>query len=941
MLASLNCNRLPNVFLLATGIMLSSLWLLSNPADAQVIAKPIPIPSYTAMVSLSPVLNIAVFGLLGVTLLNLIASLAARNAPRLRLYFSWVSVSFLIGYVCFVLLGAPLSRYELVMSLCILFGLIAQVRFTTLFRLGDVRSSIPTEEERRSLSHPAHGSLLDVLGKQFSGEEARMQLVMVGLASLTMALGAANMFALQPMIGKLLAPWLGSVPAVWTTCMLFFQMILLAGYVYVHWLTKSFGIKRQLLFHGVAVAIAITSLPLALPELMIRNIPEEGYHVFWIFITLTITVGGPAFVLSATAPLIQAWFGATTHKLASNPYPLYVASNSGSLIGLISYPFLVEPNLSLTTQRAVWSVSWLIYAVLLSIVAILCWRRMKSTSPSASEAVAALSQSASKEKTVARSFGLAAKLTWVALSFVTSSLLLGATSHMSMDIAAMPMLWTIPLAIYLLSWTLGFADYAPWLHRAIGLIAPFAVIAASFTWAANFHEQIRWLLAVHMLALLAVCWTLHRRLYESRPEATELTSFYIAIALGGALGGTFNALIAPLIFSGFIEYPLALVAALLFLPGADLFAAPKAFGARFPTVWQRIIFLTLIIGCTAVLSLYAHQSIRWSTWNLQPISTRLGWTDEQVGKWLEFSMPLLPAVLLLGRPRTQALVISTALLVGVCVNLSSNILLRDRTFFGVLTVRTFNRYDRVIHTLEHGGILHGEQWRKDQPDQREARTYYHKNGPLGDIMDIMAQRKDSFSTAAIGLGTGSIAAYGQANRPITFFEIDSAVESIARNPAYFTYVSDCLERGGPLEVKLGDARVTMAKTNDIFDVMIIDAFSSDSIPLHLITLEAIEGWFHRLRSDGVIAFHVSNRYIDLAPVLANAADKLGVSAFLCEDHPGDPALGHSSSTWVVLTADPGTEDWFISRPRWTKPTTRPGLTVWTDDFASVLPVMRF
>ena len=421
MLASLNCNRLPNVFLLATGIMLSSLWLLSNPADAQVIAKPIPIPSYTAMVSLSPVLNIAVFGLLGVTLLNLIASLAARNAPRLRLYLSWVSVSFLIGYVCFVLLGAPLSRYELVMSLCILFGLIAQVRFTTLFRLGDVRSSIPTEEERRSLSHPAHGSLLDVLGKQFSGEEARMQLVMVGLASLTMALGAANMFALQPMIGKLLAPWLGSVPAVWTTCMLFFQMILLAGYVYVHWLTKSFGIKRQLLFHGVAVAIAITSLPLALPELMIRNIPEEGYHVFWIFITLTITVGGPAFVLSATAPLIQAWFGATTHKLASNPYPLYVASNSGSLIGLISYPFLVEPNLSLTTQRAVWSVSWLIYAVLLSIVAILCWRRMKSTSPSASEAVAALSQSASKEKTVARSFGLAAKLTWVALSCVTSS----------------------------------------------------------------------------------------------------------------------------------------------------------------------------------------------------------------------------------------------------------------------------------------------------------------------------------------------------------------------------------------------------------------------------------------------------------------------------------------------------------------------------------------
>lgn len=767
-----------------------------------------------------------------------------------------------------------------------------------------------------------------------------MQVVMVGLASITMALGAANMFALQPMIGKLLAPWLGSAPAVWTTCMLFFQMILLAGYTYVHLLTKSFDMKRQLLFHGAAIAISIASLPLALPDVMLRNIPEDGYHVAWIFITLTIAVGGPAFVLSTTAPLIQAWFGATTHKLASNPYPLYVASNAGSMIGLISYPFLVEPNLSLTTQRTLWSISWILYAIMLGFAAMLCWKRMKVPTPSGSAARVATKHAKSRKKTEVRSLGLASKLTWVALSFVTSSLLLGVTNHMSTDIAAMPLLWTIPLAIYLLSWTLSFADYADWLHRAMSFIAPFTVIAASFTWAASFHEQIRWLLAVHMLALMAVSWSLHRKLYETRPETAQLTSFYIAIALGGALGGIFNALIAPLIFSGFAEYPMALVASLLFLPGLELFAAPKLSGEKFPAIWQRVIFLLLIVICTAALSKYAYQSVRWSVWDLHSLSNVLGWREEQVGKWLEFSIPLFPAILLVGRPRLQALAISTALVVGVCVNLSSDILFRERSFFGVLTIRSFENYGKRIHTLQHGGILHGEQRYNEPTDRLEARSYYHKNGPLGDVMDIMAEKKDSFSTAAIGLGTGSVAAYGQANRPITFFEIDAAVEAIARNPSYFSYVSDCLERGGPLGVKLGDARVTMAKTSDVFDVMIIDAFSSDSIPLHLITLEAIEGWFQRLRSDGVIAFHISNRYIDLAPVLANAAERLGVFALMCEDSPGDETIGHSTSTWIVFTKDSGTENWFAARPRWKKPTTQPSLMVWTDDFASVLPVLR-
>ncbi len=794
--------------------------------------------------------------------------------------------------------------------------------------------------------------------------------VMVALATFAMALGAGTMFALQPMIGKLLAPWLGSVPAVWTTCMLFFQMMLLAGYVYVHWLTRFLDLRKQLTLHALLTALAAATLPLALPEFMTSNIPEDGFHAGWIFVTLVLTAGAPAFVLSSTAPLVQAWFGTTTHELARNPYPLYIASNTGSLLGLISYPFLVEPHLSLTAQRSLWSLSWTFYAVLLGIVALLCWRHQRQVAPSTQltehddelprwvipsqthshqsdeiliDAWSERSESAGIfgqecDETGATSRGAAQKLKWMALSFVPSSLLLGATSHMTTDIAAMPLLWTIPLAIYLLSWTVSFTDSLAWLHRGIRWLTPLAVIAAAFVWAADFREQTRLVLAVHLATLLTVCWTLHRCLYESRPDASRLTSFYIGIALGGALGGIFNALLAPLIFSGFAEYPLALVLALMLLPSARFKVGDS--NKKTWAIWQQCVLLSLALISTAALSKYAHQSVWWNVWNLESLATRLGWTTDQLGKWAEFALPLVPALLLFGRPRLQAAATCTAMLVGIWINHSSNILMRERSFFGVLTVKEYSQ-DWLVHTLVHGGIMHGEQRVATLTDRLEPRSYYHKDGPLGDVMDIMAQKKDSFSTAAIGLGTGSVAAYGQPHRPITFFEIDPAVEAIARNPKYFTYLSDCIQRGCPLDVRIGDARVTISRARDIFDVIIVDAFSSDSIPLHLITREAIEGWFRRLQLDGVITFHVSNRYLDLIQVLANAAASMGAAALVREDIEGDKASGRSGSSWVVLTADPETAQWFTARESWNAAPTRANLAVWTDDFASVLPVIKF
>jgi SAM-dependent methyltransferase len=768
-------------------------------------------------------------------------------------------------------------------------------------------------------------------------QDSRLHGLMVCLASLTMALGAANLFALQPMIGKLLAPWLGSAPAVWTTCLLFFQVVLLVGYVYVHWLTQSMEVKHQLLLHGVIILLSLIALPLALPGFMTSNIPADGFHAYWIFATLVITVGAPAFVLATTAPLVQAWFGRTTHRLAANPYPLYIASNAGSLIGLVSYPFILEPNLTLTLQRKLWSGSWIIYSLLLGSVALICWRHLKVTFPPTDTSISDPEEAIAGRE--GRFLGMRT-LRWVALSFVPSSMLLGVTNHMTTDIAAMPMLWTIPLAIYLFSWTVSFSDYASGLHRCMKWIAPMAVIAAAFVWAAEFRGHFRWVLSIHMAALLTACWALHRRLYETRPETSHLTNFYIAIALGGALGGIFNAIVAPLIFSGFAEYPLALVASLLLLPGGmqkpgDSVRVNKSLSM----IWQQALLMILAVICAAALSKYVYQSIRWQLWNTQSFASRIGWTTEQVEKWAEFMIPLIPALLLVGRPKFQAAAIGSALLVGVCINMSNNILIRERSFFGVLTVREY-RNNGHKHSLIHGGILHGEQWFTGPADRFEARSYYHKDGPLGDVMDIMAQKKETFSIAAIGLGTGSIAAYGQPNRPITFFEIDSKVEAIARNPKYFTYLTDCLQRGGPIEVRIGDARVMMSKATESFDVIVVDAFSSDSIPLHLITREAIDGWFRCLQSDGVLAFHISNRYVDLTPVLANAAESMGVSAFASVDNHGDAPSGRSGSSWLVLIADPKMICEYEMREDWHPPATRPELPVWTDDFASVLPVLR-
>jgi len=782
------------------------------------------------------------------------------------------------------------------------------------------------------------------------------------------------MFSLQPMLGKLIAPTLGSVPAVWTTCMLFFQGILLAGYLYAHLAARVGDLRKRVLLHGLITIAAFAALPPMIPEWIMAHVPSSGSPIPWLLLALAVTAGIPAFVLAASAPVLQSWFADTRHRLAADPYPLYSASNLGSIIGLASYPFLIEPNLGLAAQRSFWTVGYILYAVAVAIAGV-CAIRMQSerakrphedelerwtTSSADTSGSAAFDQPARfaerdttddpwsvdidafSERGVSNAERrMVQRLGWMCTAMVPTSLLLGVTTHITTDIAAMPLMWTMPLLAYLLSWILAFSTRGDGLHRAIIRISPMAAIAAAILYAAEFREAMGLVIGAHVLALFVLSWALHRGLFLKRPDNTRLTDFYLWIAIGGVVGGIFNAIIAPLVFSGIAEYGVALVAAM-----ALTFFARRAIdqNSTQPSATQSsfgdsVAIAALGIAGSAAIAVLAHQSVTWQIWTFAGVAGFLGWTTEQVGKWVEFGLPMLPVLLLWQRQRTQVAAFALVLFLMAAIHPASSNIMRTRSFFGVLTVREYED-TYLLHSLVHGGILHGEQRMDTLTDRLEPRSYYHREGPLGDVIRNAEARKDRLRIAAIGLGTGSIAAYGQAEHHITFFEIDADVEKIARDTRYFTYLDDCIRRGCHVDVTLGDARRSLEQSRDLFDVIVVDAFSSDAIPLHLITREAIRVWFDRLELDGIVAFHVSNRYVDLLPVLANAAADAGIIALHRDDLGGDKDSGRGGSSWVVLTSDHDVAGALADLGTWVRPEKNQDIPVWTDDYASVWKVFR-
>ncbi len=716
------------------------------------------------------------------------------------------------------------------------------------------------------------------------------------LFAATLLLSALLLFWVEPMFTRMVLPLLGGSPAVWNTAMVFFQTALLAGYAYAHAMARWLNRRRQIALHLGLLALASIGLPIGIGAGWMP--PTEGTPVLWLAALLACSLGLPFLVVSATAPLLQLWFAASGHRTAGDPYFLYGASNLGSIVALLGYPLLLEPTLDLDQQSRLWSLGYATLALLVAGCAMTAWRR------------APLAAARSDVGALGACPTPGWRLAWLALACVPSALLLAVTAHITTDLAAVPLLWVIPLALYLSTFVLTFAS-RPWLKHAWMVRAqPFVLIplALLFSWNVAF-----WLaLPLHLGAFFVTAMVCHGELAGRRPAAPQLTEFYLWLAIGGMLGGVFAALLAPSLFDAVWEYPIALAAACLLRPcmtGRDA---------------RRSLDLLLPLAVLVLMTLEAH----WRYLGLPDLGT--------VGV-LAFFVPV--AMLLYGmaeRPRRFGLGMAAALGAALIGADAQQVVARQRSFFGVYTIK----HDPAgYNILIHGTTVHGAE-QTDPQGWREPLTYYLRDGPLGQL--FAARAGDPPQTiGAIGLGVGTVACYRRPGQRWTFYEIDPLVERIARDPHFFHYLEGCAPEA---EVVLGDARRSLRQAPDgRYDLLILDAFSSDAIPVHLLTREALALYLEKLAQDGVIALHISNRNLELAPIVADLVAAAGVMAWRQEHEPprGELARYRSASSWIVIARRRADLGGLADDPRWSRLVARPDRRPWTDQFSNIVGTLRW
>jgi len=705
------------------------------------------------------------------------------------------------------------------------------------------------------------------------------------------------LFLVQPMFSRMVLPLLGGTPAVWNTCMLFFQAALLGGYLYAHLGARRLGVRRQAAVHVAVLAAAAALLPISVAGAAPRG---GAAPIPWLLLLMLTTVGLPFFALSATGPMLQKWFSGTGHPGAANPYWLYAASNLGSMLALLGYPFVMEPRLRLMEQSRVWAAGYALLAVLVVACAYLLWRLAPAAAPVEDVAADAAEAAPLPGRT---------KALWVALAFVPSSLLLSVTTFITTDVSPVPLLWVVPLALYLLTFTLAFAARPPLRHRWVLAAQPFCIALVSMLLMYGWTRKPLLVIPIHLLAFFVIALACHGELARRRPLVVHLTEFYLWIAVGGVLGGIFNVLVAPVIFSRVYEYPIVLALACLARP----------WPAKRPTGRALVANLLRTVGLVVALVLVSRPEVPGiPTWMMLPLA----------------GLALVLVSALLGRaPVFLALCIGAALFIQTTLVLRREpTLLAHRSFYGryaVLDIRSQGGY----HALYHGSTLHGAQGVR--PDERrEPLTYYVRTGPLGQIFTATAEKAGRRRVAVVGLGTGTVAAYGNAGEDWTFYEIDPGIVKIARDPRYFTYLRDSPARIG---IVLGDARLSMTHAPPHkYDLIVVDAFNSDAIPVHLLTREAIGVYLDKLAPGGIIALHLSNRYLALEPVVAALARERGLAARV-----GTSTLSgffFSASTWAVVARSDADLGPLAADVRWPQAKTRRGVPVWTDDYSSLLSV---
>jgi spermidine synthase len=673
--------------------------------------------------------------------------------------------------------------------------------------------------------------------------------------ALSIFISAFLLFQIQPMIGKFILPWFGGTPAVWSTAMLFFQILLTGGYAYAYWLVKRRGQGRiHLILLGMTSAL-LAALALAWPSPITppagMRPTDVGFPIFHIFLLLTISVGLPYFVLAANGPLMQAWF---SHEFPERSYAkLYALSNIGSLLGLLAYPVLIEPSFALLQQGWIWTAGFSLFVL---IVGILSYRARDSAGIVTHDPV---SEKPSQ----------AVRLLWIILSGTASLFLLSVTNQISQEVAVIPFLWIFPLAVYLLSFILAFSD-SRWYERRLYALL-FSMATLIMLWSLKNGDELNVIaqIAIYNLLLFLACMICHGELYRLRPHADHLTSFYLMVSLGGAAGGIFVNLIAPFIFTGYWEFYLG---------------------------WLLVIVLLAVM-------LYPQ------------------WSTKRIFQARAMGISFLLATLLLtfGFDGYQ------------------NALFVERNFYGVIRVRELEKNE---FAMIHGGTVHGVQF---LTDRNRPTTYYVKDSGVGLLLLNHPKRGHGLRVGILGLGAGTLAAYGQKGDAYRFYEINPVVVDLAAGrDGYFTFLTGSKAR---VSVVTGDARISLEQElvsgrPQNFDVLVLDTFSSDSIPVHLVTREAFALYLQHLAPGGVIAAHISNRHLDLQPVFWQLAQAYGL-AIIQINRPASSGEDGFPSDWILMARDPAIleipaiKSRAISFDHYTT-----SIRLWTDDYSNLFQILK-
>ncbi len=717
---------------------------------------------------------------------------------------------------------------------------------------------------------------------------------------MTLFASAFLLFVCQPMVGKMVLPFLGGAAAVWTTCVLFFQVMLLAGYVYAHALGRVADVRKQILTHGVVLLLPIAFLPFQFAGASTESFFQ--HPSLQLLALLAASVGVPFFVISTTAPLLQNWFSRTEDSSARDPYFLYSASNTGSLLALIAYPFLVEPRVGVAAQNRLWLVGYIVFLGLLAVASALLWPRGKTVA-----AVCDRRQS-QPAVTVFRT-----RLYWVAAAFVPSGLMLAVTNHIAANLASAPFLWIVPLAIYLVTFILAFARRLRVTSARVSRLIPVVLLATFPVVAAGVVAPpgLNWIIiGGHLVLLYCGALLCHTALAESRPGPQHLTEFYFWIALGGVLGGVFTATIAPAAFKTVLEYPLIVATLGFFRTGKNEkpnWLVPALFGAAILVIW--IVFRATGLDSSTEAAALAHTSFLFVCYKLKDHVQRFA---------TAFAI----------------LIIAYSFILPDYIE-GANRAYVGRNFFGVKKV--LDEPDTHLRKFLHGDTLHGIE-STDPARAGKPLSYYYPDGSVANVVEMLRERGPQQRFGVVGLGSGTMAAYADAGHHVTFYEIDPSIEPIARQ--YFTFLTRC---GSNCDVVIGDGRLQLVRAdNESFDLLMLDAFSSDSVPTHLVSREALELYLSKLARDGILLFHVSNRFLDVERLVSSLVIDRGLVAFSRFDDAGELRKeGKSSANHLVAARRLEDLGPIAANPNWKRVTRPTDFQLWTDDYSNLLSLIRW